>query len=121
ALGVARLAAVCGVDAPVRRLFIDEITAVDDWESGLKRVLDRGELRRVLVVTTGSRASDLRHGSERLPGRKGKLARTSYIFPPVSYAEFLRSGGERLGPRALPSYLLSGGSPVACGELIRAG
>jgi predicted AAA+ superfamily ATPase len=116
---VSRLAAAYRPEAPVRRLFIDEITAVADWERGLKRVLDRGELRRTLVVTTGSRATDLRHGSERLPGRKGRLARTSYLFPPISYGEFLRAGGDRLGPRRLGAYLLSGGSPVALGEMIR--
>jgi predicted AAA+ superfamily ATPase len=104
----------------VRRLFIDEITAVADWERGLKRALDRGWLRAVLVVTTGSRATDLRRGSERLPGRKGRLARTSYLFPPISYAEFVRAGGQALGPRRLGAYLLSGGSPVALGEMIRA-
>ncbi len=118
---LSRLAATFRPDAPVRRLFVDEITAVAEWERGLKRVLDRGELRRVLVVTTGSRAADLRHGSERLPGRKGKLARTAYLFVPVAYTEFLRAGGKALGPRALGSYLVSGGSPVACGELIRSG
>jgi len=115
------LAAAFRPDAPVRRLFVDEITAVADWERGLKRVLDRGELRRVLVVTTGSRATDLRHGAERLPGRKGKLARTTYLFLPVTYAEFLRAGGSRLREDALSSYLLSGGSPAACGEIIRSG
>jgi predicted AAA+ superfamily ATPase len=116
-----RLAAAFRPDAPVHRLFVDEITAVADWERGLKRVLDRGELRRVLVVTTGSRATDLRHGGERLPGRKGKLGRTTYLFLPVPYAEFLRAGGNALGERSLASYVLSGGSPVACGELIRSG
>jgi uncharacterized protein len=116
---VSRLAAAYRSDAPVRRLFVDEITAVADWERGLKRVLDRGELRRVLIVTTGSRATDLRHGAERLPGRKGRLARTSYLFPPISYTEFLRAARDVLGPRALGAYLLSGGSPVALGEMIR--
>jgi predicted AAA+ superfamily ATPase len=116
---VSRLAAAYRAGAPVRRLFVDEITAVADWERGLKRVLDRGELRHVLVVTTGSRATDLRHGAERLPGRKGRLARTTYLFPPISYAEFLRAGGHALGSRRLGAYLLSGGSPVALGEMIR--
>jgi predicted AAA+ superfamily ATPase len=116
---VSRLASAFRSDAPVRRLFIDEITAVGEWERGLKRVLDRGELKRVLVITTGSRATDLRRGFERLPGRKGKLARTSYLFPPISYAEFRRVGGDSLGPQRLSAYLLSGGSPVALGELIR--
>lgn len=118
---LSRLAAAFRRDAPVRRLFVDEITAVADWERGLKRVLDRGELRRVLVVTTGSRATDLRRGGERLPGRKGKLGRTTYLFLPIPYAEFLRAGGEALGEHALASYILSGGSPVACGEFIRSG
>ncbi len=116
---VSRLAGAFSAKAGARRLFIDEITAVADWERGLKRVLDRGELRRVLVVTTGSRATDLRRGSERLPGRKGRLARTNYLFPPISYAEFLRAGGDALGKSACSSYLISGGSPLAMGELIR--
>jgi uncharacterized protein len=75
-----------------------------------------------LVVTTGSRATDLRRASERLPGRKGRLARTSYVFLPVGYSEFLRAGGASLGTdRALAAYLISGGSPIACSELIRTG
>jgi predicted AAA+ superfamily ATPase len=103
--------------APLRRLFIDEITAIADWETGLKRLFDSGELREVLVVTTGSKAADLRHGSERLPGRKGRLDRTAYLFAPVSYAEFHRVCGPALGRDTLTAYLLSGGSPLACAEL----
>src|SRR5262249_40050636 len=38
-----------------------------------------------------------------------------------SYDAFLRGGGEALGPKALPSYLLSGGSPAACAELVHRG
>ena len=103
--------------AATRRLFIDEITAIRNWQRGLKRLLDAGELRDVLVVTTGSRATDLRRGSERLPGRKGKLHRTSYIFTPVPYSEFARVCQPQLQDRTLPAYLLSGGPPVACAEL----
>lgn len=114
-----RLAAAFARRAPVRRLFIDEVTAVPDWARGMKRVLDRGELRDVLVVTTGSHAADLRHGIERLPGRKGRLARTSFLFLPISYPDFLRAGGAGLGDRALGAYLVSGGSPLACAELLR--
>jgi len=118
---LSRLAGAFRRDAPVRRLFVDEITAVADWQRGLKRVLDRGELRRVLVVTTGSRAADLRHGAERLPGRRGRLERSNFLFLPISFGEFLRAGGHVLRARALGAYLLSGGSPLACGELLRAG
>jgi predicted AAA+ superfamily ATPase len=109
------------VSGAVKRLFIDEITAIDDWETGLKRLLDAGELRDVLVITTGSKAADLRHGSERLPGRKGRLARTAYLFTPISFTEFHRVCGPGLGSKTLPAYLLSGGSPLACAELAATG
>lgn len=115
---IRRLLPLFASKAPVRRLFIDEITAVKDWEKALKRLLDRRELNRVLVVTTGSKAADLRHGSERLPGRKGKLERTSYIFTPVPFFEFKRVAAEHLkAADLLPAYLLSGGSPCACTSL----
>jgi len=119
---IQRLVPLYAAKAPVRRLFIDEITAIRDWQRGLKGLLDSGQLRRVLVVTTGSRAADLRHGAERLPGRKGKLGRTSYIFTPVPFAEFKRVSRRRLKPaHVLPAYLLSGGSPVACTSLAATG
>ena len=112
------LVALFGARAPVRRLFIDEITAIRNWQRGLKILLDAGELRKVLVVTTGSKAADLRHGAERLPGRKGKLARSSYVFTPISYAEFRRVCCERIMPdHRVLAYLVSGGSPSACTAL----
>lgn len=107
--------------AEVKYLFIDEITAIEHWERSLKRLFDRGKLRGVLVVSTGSKASDLRHGAERLPGRKGKLDRTTYFFTPISYLEFERVCGNIFGPRTLIAYLLSGGCPIACNELARHG
>jgi predicted AAA+ superfamily ATPase len=109
------------IDAPVRRLFVDEITAVPDWERGLKQLLDAGELRRVLVVTTGSRATDLRRGAERLPGRKGRLSRTTWLFTPLPFAEFERVCGGCFGDDALVAYLLSGGCPIAAAELAEHG
>ena len=109
-------------DADVRRLFIDEITAIADWQTTLKSLADRGELRKILVITTGSKAGDLRRGSERLPGRKGRLARTSYIFTPISFSAFLRGCDGKIPDQYLvPSYILSGGSPVACSELANNG
>lgn len=101
--------------APVRRLFIDEITAVRDWTKALKALLDSGDLRQLLLVTTGSKAADLRHGTERLPGRKGKLGRTAYIFTPLPFAEFKRVCAAALPAKdLLPAYLIAGGSPPAC-------
>ncbi len=100
----------------IKRLFIDEITAVKEWQYAVKRCADSGYIRDVLVITTGSKASELRRGTERLPGRKGKLPRTSFYFTPVSYSEFKRVCGNHLGNNTLNTYLISGGCPVACSE-----
>lgn len=104
-------------DAAVRRLFIDEITAVPEWERALKQLIDAGELRDVLVITTGSRATDLRRGAELLPGRKGRLDRTAYLFKPIPFREFSRVCGATLGSDALIAYLISGGAPIAAAEI----
>jgi predicted AAA+ superfamily ATPase len=103
--------------ARVRRLFIDEITAIDKWERAIKLLSDRGLLDDVLLITTGSSASDIRRGAERLPGRKGRLRRTNYIFTPCSYTEFRRVAAETFGDDTLTAYILSGGSPLAANEL----
>lgn len=108
-----------GARARVKRLFIDEITAVAGWQKGIKILVDSGVLRDVLVVTTGSKAADLRHGSERLPGRKGRLSRTHYVFTPISYREFRRVCRRALGERTLAAYLFTGGSPIACASIAR--
>jgi predicted AAA+ superfamily ATPase len=104
-------------DAPVKRIFIDEITAIPHWEIALKRLADQGLLRDVLIVTTGSNAADIRRGAERLPGRKGKLQRTNYLFTPISYPAFHQACYRALGEDTFIAYLLSGGSPIACTEL----
>lgn len=104
-------------EARVKRLFIDEITAVTGWEKAVKRVIDQGLFRDVLIITTGSKASDLRHGSEKLPGRKGKLPKNEYIFLPVSYKEFKLNSENTHGDKTWIAYLLTGGSPVACNDI----
>jgi predicted AAA+ superfamily ATPase len=103
--------------AKVKRIFIDEITAIRNWETVLKRLVDNGTLRNILVITTGSRGTDLRRGAERLPGRKGKIKRTSYLFTPISYKSFHKVCHRILKENTLNAYLLTGGSPIACAEL----
>ncbi|MFH1653507.1 MAG: AAA family ATPase [Pseudomonadota bacterium] len=104
-------------DAKVKRLFIDEITAIPNWEKAVKRVIDQGMFKDVLIITTGSKASDLRHGSEKLPGRKGKLPKNEYIFLPISYREFKLNSEDVHGDKSWIAYLLTGGSPVACNDI----
>lgn len=103
----------------IKRIFIDEITSVKDWQRAIKYLVDRGILSQTLVVATGSSASDLRHGNDLLPGRKGKLKRTEFIFTPISYPEYLRVCQD-LVPKddLLPLYIISGASPIAITELV---
>lgn len=103
--------------AKVRRLFIDEITAIPEWERAIKRLIDEGLYRDVLIVTTGSKAVDLRRGTERLPGRKGRLKKTEYIFLPISYREFHHAAHRKLGDKTWMAYVLTGGSPIACNDI----
>lgn len=119
--GILDLLTAFSTQAAVKRIFIDEITAVPNWEIVLKRLADQGKLKDILLITTGSNALDLRRGTERLPGRKGKLARTNYLFTPISYKEFYRVCHSTLSKDTLFAYLLSGGSPLACAELASLG
>jgi len=105
-------------NAKVHRIFIDEITSIKDWELALKRAADQRIIKDVLIVTTGSKALDLRRGHERLPGRKGKLSKTEYFFLPCSFRAYYANVYRELGSRdAWKYYLLSGGSPLACNEM----
>lgn len=105
----------------VKRLFIDEITAIPDWEKSVKRLIDGGELKDILLVTTGSKASDLRRGFERLPGRKGKLERTNYIFTPISYRTFKDKCGSLFKEDTIFAYILTGGSSIGANALATTG
>jgi uncharacterized protein len=105
----------------IKRLFIDEITAITNWQKAIKRIIDAGELSNILLITTGSKATDLRRGVEMLPGRKGKLARTNYIFTPISYPDFKNKCGDFFKDDSLYAYILSGGSPVGANALVDTG
>ena len=52
-----------------------------------------------------------------LPGRRGRLDRTTWHFTPISFREFNRVCGPALGDEVLWAYLFSGGSPLACSEI----
>lgn len=105
--------------AKVKRIFVDEVTALEDWEKAFKRAYDQGHLRDTLVVTTGSNARDIRRGSERLPGRKGRLKRTDFTFLPVTYKQFYKTCFRELGRGvATDYYSLCGGAPIGLNEII---
>ena len=105
----------------VPKIFIDEITAIPHWEQAIKRLYDAGETRHVLIITTGSKAIDLRRGTERLPGRKGRISRSNYIFTHISFKQFKNQCESYFKEDLLWAYILTGGSPIAINELIQTG
>lgn len=70
-------------------IFLDEITSIKDWQKGIKYLVDMGRLSRAGMVLTGSNASDLRKGMERLPGRRGKISNPDRILLPLRFREFV--------------------------------
>jgi predicted AAA+ superfamily ATPase len=127
-------------------VLLDEVTVVDRWQTAVKALWDDGDLRRDVVVCTGSSAIDLQRGAaERLPGRRE--AGIDHLVLPQSFAAFARAldgtiplsprltvadlrtdDGEALlrdarlhGPalrRAFELYLRFGGLPAAVAEAV---
>jgi len=120
-------------------ILLDEITSVPEWEHDVKRCWDSGLTRDDAIILTASSARDLRIGTERLPGRRGRGR--DYLQLPMSFRdfclvqridlppetlaaeEFLTPQGKRLTAelygrgealeRALALYLRVGGFPAA--------
>jgi uncharacterized protein len=131
-------------DAGPRLILLDEVTAAESWQIGVKALWDAGKIDRDVIVCTGSSAIDLAEGSvERLPGRRG--AGRDFLVLPQSFASFARAvdGSNPPGPglsvaeivgsdgqallrdtrahlpdlqRALERYLRFGGLPAAVAE-----
>lgn len=70
-------------------IFIDEVTFVKDWERAIKHFVDLGKFKNVSMILTGSNAYDLKYGTERLPGRRGKDTELDKIFYPLDFSEFV--------------------------------
>ncbi len=128
----------------------DEVSAVPDWPRAIKYLRDQTGARDDCLVLSGSSARDLRTAGERLPGRRGKVARPDRILLPMSFREWLAARGEHppsdrplrlhqllemTGPSrlreavvALPrlerlfaDYLVTGGFPEALHDFLNSG
>ncbi len=65
-------------------LFLDEITAVSDWEKAVKYLLEQKIISNFQLICTGSNAHFLKEGIERFPGRDIK----TILFLPLTFAEY---------------------------------
>lgn len=72
-------------------IILDEVSRVKDWEFALKHVIDVFSLKGKTFILTGSSSWDLKHGIERLPGRKGELGgeQNHKILLPMKFAEYV--------------------------------
>jgi hypothetical protein len=62
-------------------LFLDEVSAVRDWQRSIKYLHDIGKLDDCLVVLTGSHSLDLAKATESLAGRRGEVDRIADSIP----------------------------------------
>jgi len=62
-------------------LFLDEVSAVRNWQRSIKYLYDMGKLRGCLVVLTGSHSLDLVKATESLAGRRGEVDKLGDNIP----------------------------------------
>jgi hypothetical protein len=102
-----------------RYILLDEISSVPDWQRAVKYLRDNTSARNDFFVLTGSIASDIRRGAERLPGRRGPAADLDKILLPLSFSEFVAAVDRSLPKpevRLRPDSLIS--NPKEASEIL---
>mgnify|MGYP001053253833 CR=1 FL=1 len=78
-------------------LFIDETTAVDQWQRAIKFLVDSGKLRATSCVLTGSHSMDIKTCAERLPGRRGQSETVlDKLMLPMKFSEYAETLDNRI-------------------------
>ncbi len=72
-------------------IFIDEATYLSNWSLGIKATFDLGLLKKTSLIATGSSAIDLKRGTERMPGRRGKKSGLDKTLIPMNFREFVNT------------------------------
>jgi hypothetical protein len=120
-------------DVSPEYILLDEITEIEHWQKAIKFVIDNDIVGESCFILTGSNAIDLKKGSERLPGRRGKHGEDLF-FMPLDFREYvklidpdwyndhendtavtLKIMGGRLR-EYLDRYLVTGGFPLVINE-----
>ena len=71
-----------------RYVCLDEITGLAHWQKAIKFIVDNNIISACIILT-GSNAIDLKKGSERLPGRRGRYG-TDHFFMPLSFRQYVK-------------------------------
>lgn len=78
-------------------IFLDEISYVNNWQKGIKKLWDLGKLKNCTIIATGSHSIDLKHATEKLPGRRGQTSDPlDKIMPTMKFSEYVESIDEDL-------------------------
>jgi predicted AAA+ superfamily ATPase len=81
-----------------RYFLLDEVTAIPEWQRGVKWVRDNTAAARDCIVATGSSARDVAAGTAYLAGRRGPDVRLDRLLLPMAFPEFVRCAGFALPP-----------------------
>jgi predicted AAA+ superfamily ATPase len=80
-----------------RYIFLDEISSVRNWQSGIKRLHGKGVLTDSTVVLTGSHILDIVKATEKLPGRRGETTDVpDKIMVPMKFSEYVETIDDEL-------------------------
>ena len=81
-----------------RYIFLDEISAVQNWQTGIKWLVDVGRLKNATVMVTGSHTLDVKNAAELLPGRRGEVSGGHRkTLRPMSFLEYVSALDPELG------------------------
>lgn len=106
-------------------IFLDEISAVKEWQKPIKVLYDMGKLEKTTLILTGSHTIDIKKTAELLPGRRGKIEKPDKVLLPLNFREYVNllkpelteKKMTELEPltgdlnRLLDQYLVTGGFP----------
>jgi len=73
-------------------MLLDEISSVARWQKAIKYLADKNEIDGIDFVLSGSSATDIKRGAERLPGRRGPEVAGGWdrILLPLNFFQFVK-------------------------------
>jgi len=79
-------------DTKTRLLLLDEITSVSRWQKAIKYLIGKDEIKNIDLILSGSSATDIKRGAERLPGRRGAEIAGGWdrILLPLNFFQFVK-------------------------------
>lgn len=73
-------------------MLLDVISSVPRWQKAVKHLVDKDEITGIDFVLSGSSATDIKRGAERLPGRRGPEVSGGWdrVLLPLDFHRFVK-------------------------------